>query len=166
MLKIGTSSITVGSAAFKDDLCIAAAEMTVVRLRGTTPHLIDAPFPGGSGQVPAEGLSLPETGRISPNPPLEGLDQLRMPLIFLSASKSQLQSGRASTTHVICASAGPSGNAMSTPPSGLAPAVRSMSSEPAARAPNAAAARPTLRQRIDQTICREQAAAPTLMAAD
>jgi len=40
VLKIGTSSITVGSAAFKDDLCIAAAEMTVVRLRGKTPHPI------------------------------------------------------------------------------------------------------------------------------
>jgi acyl-CoA thioester hydrolase len=44
VLKVGTSSITVGSAAFKDDLCIAAAEMTVVRLRGTAPHPIDAPF--------------------------------------------------------------------------------------------------------------------------
>ena len=44
VLKIGTSSITVGSAAFKDALCIAAAEMTVVRLRGTTAHPIDAAF--------------------------------------------------------------------------------------------------------------------------
>ncbi len=41
VLKIGTSSITVGSAAFKDELCIAAAEMTVVRLKGKTPHPID-----------------------------------------------------------------------------------------------------------------------------
>ncbi len=41
VIRIGTSSITVGSAAFKDDLCIAAAEMTVVRLRGKTPHPID-----------------------------------------------------------------------------------------------------------------------------
>ena len=39
---LGTSSITVGSAAFKDDACIAAAEMTVVRLRGSTPYPIDA----------------------------------------------------------------------------------------------------------------------------
>jgi acyl-CoA thioester hydrolase len=44
VIKIGTSSITVGSAAFKDDLCIAAAEMTVVRLRGKTPHPIDDSF--------------------------------------------------------------------------------------------------------------------------
>jgi acyl-CoA thioester hydrolase len=42
VLKIGTSSITVASAAFKDELCIAAAEMTVVRLRGTTPQPIDS----------------------------------------------------------------------------------------------------------------------------
>ena len=34
--------ITVGSAAFKDGACIAAAEMTVVRLKGKTPHPIDA----------------------------------------------------------------------------------------------------------------------------
>jgi acyl-CoA thioester hydrolase len=44
VLKVGTSSITVASAAFKDDLCIAAAEMTVVRLNGKTPHPIDGPF--------------------------------------------------------------------------------------------------------------------------
>jgi acyl-CoA thioester hydrolase len=44
VLKIGTSSITVGSAAFKDGVCIAAAEMTVVRLRGTAPHPIDPAF--------------------------------------------------------------------------------------------------------------------------
>jgi acyl-CoA thioester hydrolase len=42
VMRIGTSSITVGSAAFKDDVCIVAAEMTVVRLRGRTPHPIDA----------------------------------------------------------------------------------------------------------------------------
>jgi acyl-CoA thioester hydrolase len=41
VMRIGTSSITVGSAAFKDGVCIAAAEMTVVRLRGKTPHPID-----------------------------------------------------------------------------------------------------------------------------
>lgn len=41
ILKIGTSSLTVGSAVFKGDLCIAAAEMTVVRLKGKTPHPID-----------------------------------------------------------------------------------------------------------------------------
>ena len=42
VMRIGTSSITVGSAAFKDGACIAAAEMTVVRLKGKTPHPIDA----------------------------------------------------------------------------------------------------------------------------
>ena len=41
VMKIGTSSITVGSAAFKAGACIAAAEMTVVRLKGKTPHPID-----------------------------------------------------------------------------------------------------------------------------
>jgi acyl-CoA thioester hydrolase len=44
VLKIGTSSITVASAAFKDDLCIAAAEMTVVRLKGKAPYPIDSVF--------------------------------------------------------------------------------------------------------------------------
>ena len=44
VLRIGTSSITVASAAFKDSLCIAAAEMTVVRLKGKTPHPIDPAF--------------------------------------------------------------------------------------------------------------------------
>lgn len=42
VMRVGTSSITVGSAAFKDDVCIVAAEMIVVRLRGKTPHPIDA----------------------------------------------------------------------------------------------------------------------------
>ena len=41
VLKIGSSSLTVGSGAFKDGVCIAAAEMTVVRLRGKTPHPIE-----------------------------------------------------------------------------------------------------------------------------
>ena len=41
MVRIGTSSITLASAAFKDDLCIVAAEMTVVRLAGKVPHAID-----------------------------------------------------------------------------------------------------------------------------
>ena len=41
VMRIGTSSITVGSAAFKAGACIAAAEMTVVRLKGKTPHPID-----------------------------------------------------------------------------------------------------------------------------
>ena len=40
VIAIGTSSVTVGSAAFKDGACIVAAEMTVVRLKGTTPHPI------------------------------------------------------------------------------------------------------------------------------
>jgi acyl-CoA thioester hydrolase len=44
VLRIGTSSITVASAAFKDDACIAAAEMTVVRLKGKTPHPLDEGF--------------------------------------------------------------------------------------------------------------------------
>jgi acyl-CoA thioester hydrolase len=44
VLRIGSSSLTVGSAAFKDDLCIAAAEMTVVRLKGKTPHPLDDGF--------------------------------------------------------------------------------------------------------------------------
>jgi len=41
VLRIGASSLTVGSAAFKADICIAAAEMTVVRLRGKTPYRLD-----------------------------------------------------------------------------------------------------------------------------
>jgi len=44
VIRVGTSSITVGSAAFKDGLCIAAAEMTVVRLRGKVPCPIDESF--------------------------------------------------------------------------------------------------------------------------
>jgi acyl-CoA thioester hydrolase len=42
VLRIGKSSITVGAAAFKDGACIAAAEMTVVRLKGKNPHPIDS----------------------------------------------------------------------------------------------------------------------------
>lgn len=42
VMRIGTSSLTVGSAAFKDGTCIAAAEMTVVRLKGKTAHPIDS----------------------------------------------------------------------------------------------------------------------------
>jgi acyl-CoA thioester hydrolase len=42
VVRIGSSSITVGAAAFKDGVCIAAAEMTVVRLRGKMPHPVDA----------------------------------------------------------------------------------------------------------------------------
>ncbi len=44
VLRIGTSSITVAAAAFKDGVCIVAAEMTVVRLKGKTPHPIDPGF--------------------------------------------------------------------------------------------------------------------------
>ena len=40
VIRIGTSSITIGSAAFKDGNCITAAEMTVVHLKGRTPHPI------------------------------------------------------------------------------------------------------------------------------
>ena len=42
VIRVGTSSITVGSGAFKDGTCIAAAEMTVVRLKGKTPHPLEA----------------------------------------------------------------------------------------------------------------------------
>ena len=51
VMKIGTSSITVGSGAFKDGTCIAAAEMTVVRLKGKTPHPIDGDAAGKAGKV-------------------------------------------------------------------------------------------------------------------
>src|SRR5215472_10713270 len=44
VMNIGTSSITVGSAAFKDGVCIAAAEMTVVRLKGKAPYPVDEAF--------------------------------------------------------------------------------------------------------------------------
>jgi len=40
VIRVGTSSITLGSAAFKDGACIAAAEMTVVSLKGRKPHPI------------------------------------------------------------------------------------------------------------------------------
>ena len=40
VIRIGTSSFTVGSAAFKDGKCIVAAEMAVVHLKGRTPHPI------------------------------------------------------------------------------------------------------------------------------
>jgi acyl-CoA thioester hydrolase len=40
VMRIGKSSITIGAAAFKDGTCIAAAEMTVVRLKGKKPHPI------------------------------------------------------------------------------------------------------------------------------
>ncbi|MBV8412367.1 MAG: thioesterase family protein [Alphaproteobacteria bacterium] len=42
VIRIGKSSITVGAAGFKDGVCIVAAEMTVVRLKGNEPHPIDA----------------------------------------------------------------------------------------------------------------------------
>ena len=41
VMRIGKSLITIGAAAFKDGTCIAAAEMTVVRLKGKTPYPID-----------------------------------------------------------------------------------------------------------------------------
>ena len=44
VIKVGGSSITVGSAAFKDGVCIVAAEMTVARLKGKMPHPIDPVF--------------------------------------------------------------------------------------------------------------------------
>lgn len=44
VMKIGSSSITVGSAAFKDGVCIAAAEMTVAQLKGKAPHPIGSDF--------------------------------------------------------------------------------------------------------------------------
>jgi acyl-CoA thioester hydrolase len=41
VLSVGTSSIRIGSGIFRDNVCIATAEMTVVRLNGTTPHALD-----------------------------------------------------------------------------------------------------------------------------
>ena len=41
VLRLGSSSLTVASGVFKDGTCIAAAEMTVVRLQGATPHPLD-----------------------------------------------------------------------------------------------------------------------------
>jgi acyl-CoA thioester hydrolase len=41
ILSVGTSSIRLGAAAFKDGACIATAEMTVVQLQGTTPLPLD-----------------------------------------------------------------------------------------------------------------------------
>lgn len=57
VLKIGTSSITVASAAFKDELCIAAAEMTVVRLKGKAPHPIDPAFRNALEKYRLKGFS-------------------------------------------------------------------------------------------------------------
>ena len=59
VMRIGTSSITVGSAAFKDELCIVAAEMTVVRLKGSTPHPIDEAFRAGLGKYRLRGFQGP-----------------------------------------------------------------------------------------------------------
>ena len=42
VLAIGTSSIRLGAAAFKDGACIATAEMTVVQLDGSKPAPIAA----------------------------------------------------------------------------------------------------------------------------
>lgn len=56
VMRIGTSSITVGSAAFKDDICIVAAEMTVVRLRGKTPHPIGAALRAKLGEYALSGF--------------------------------------------------------------------------------------------------------------
>lgn len=41
VLSVGTSSIRIGSGVFKDGICIATAEMTVVRLNGSRPHPLD-----------------------------------------------------------------------------------------------------------------------------
>jgi acyl-CoA thioester hydrolase len=56
VLKIGTSSITVASAAFRDELCIAAAEMTVVRLKGKAPHPIDDAFRAALDKYRLKGI--------------------------------------------------------------------------------------------------------------
>ena len=56
VIRIGTSSITVGSAAFKDGVCVAAAEMTVVRLKGKTPHPIDEKFRGALEKYRLKGF--------------------------------------------------------------------------------------------------------------
>ena len=42
VLSVGKSSIRIGSGIFKDGACIATAEMTIVRLNGSTPHALDA----------------------------------------------------------------------------------------------------------------------------
>ncbi|HJQ58708.1 MAG TPA: thioesterase family protein [Vineibacter sp.] len=42
VLSVGSSSICIGGGAFKDGICIATAEMTIVRLNGATPHPLDA----------------------------------------------------------------------------------------------------------------------------
>jgi len=62
VLRVGTSSITVGSAAFKDELCIAAAEMTVVRLKGKTPHPIDGAFREALEKYRLKGFAAGEAG--------------------------------------------------------------------------------------------------------
>ena len=59
VIGIGTSSITIGSAAFKDGVCIAAAEMTVVRLKGSTPHPIDPVFRTALENYRLKGFSGP-----------------------------------------------------------------------------------------------------------
>lgn len=41
VLSIGTTSIRIGSGVFRDGVCIATAEMTIVRLNGTTPDPLD-----------------------------------------------------------------------------------------------------------------------------
>jgi acyl-CoA thioester hydrolase len=56
VMRIGRSSITIGSAAFKDSVCIAAAEMTVVRLKGRTPHPIDPELRRKLEQYPLAGF--------------------------------------------------------------------------------------------------------------
>ncbi len=51
VMKIGTSSITVGSGAFQDGTCIAAAEMTVVRSKARRPIPIESGAAGRAGKV-------------------------------------------------------------------------------------------------------------------
>jgi acyl-CoA thioester hydrolase len=42
VLAVGTTSFRIGGGVFKDGVCIATAEMTIVRLNGATPHPLDA----------------------------------------------------------------------------------------------------------------------------
>ncbi|MBM3645626.1 MAG: acyl-CoA thioesterase [Alphaproteobacteria bacterium] len=44
VIRVGTASVLLGGGAFKDGVCIAAAEMPIVRLKGATPHPIDDAF--------------------------------------------------------------------------------------------------------------------------
>ena len=127
VMKIGTSSITVGSAAFKDAACIAAAEMTVVPPAGARRPIRSTARCGQSWKsICCQGFSACLT-----DPPTHS--------IFAPASKSHLH-GKRGARACSSASAKPFVNGKSTPPSVRAPAVRPMFSVPVAEPLNAAAA--------------------------